>query len=150
MICEQMIDEQTGEAATGYWLCIVRTFSFLTSLCPYVPAFPIPAFLLPAPKPRIHFFTSSLIHSFTSSLLHFFTRSPHHFFTRSLALLLPAFPFPRSLAFLTTNHYPLTTAFTPPPHASGTHPPSFYPTPSPTLPRGSPLFGSLFPCSPGP
>jgi hypothetical protein len=26
-------------------------------------------------------------------------------------------------AFLTTNHYPLTTAFDPPPHAFGTHPP---------------------------
>jgi hypothetical protein len=54
------------------------------------------------------------------------------------------FPVPWSLVpvFLTTNHYPLITAFYPPPPASGTHPPLFF---NPPLPPASPFAAFLFP-----
>jgi hypothetical protein len=75
---------------------------------------------------------------------------------------LPAFPFPRSAtgyrllapgcplspAFLTTNHYPLITAFTPPPMPPAPTPLSFYPTPL-LLPLRS-LFSGPFPLVPDP
>jgi hypothetical protein len=56
-----------------------------------------PVFPLPRSRPLLHFFTPSLFHSFTRSLIHFFTSSLLHPLPCSLALLLPAFPFPQSL-----------------------------------------------------
>jgi hypothetical protein len=75
---------------------------------------------------------------------------------------LPAFPFPRSAtgyrllapgcplspAFLTTNHYPLITAFTPLPMPQAPTPPVFLPHPL-LLPLRS-LFSGPFSLVPGP
>jgi hypothetical protein len=70
----------------------------------------------------------SPIHSFSCSLSPLVPRSLV-FLTTDHCSLTTGFP-----AFLTTDHCSLTTVFTPPPHASGTHPPiNSHPTPHAVL-----------------
>ena len=155
MIDELMIDEQT----TGYQARIASLppaassllamgYRLFCSLLPnprslsfrsLVPAFLLPRSHSPSPPESSDLFFSSAPSSADSAvlpapLLPSTTHRPPpaiRFFTRSIVLLFPAFLFPvyRSL---TTNHYPLITAVTPPPRLT-----------TPPLPPASPF--AVFP-----